>query len=52
MKDKTLVRDMFSHLKGIYNPGLYCVLCHEVRFLNQEYDSHSHLKDRQKDVDR
>ena len=39
---------MFSHLKGICEPDLYCRLCHGVRFLNQEgmeYDSHCHLED-------
>ena len=47
-------RCVLSHLKGIYEPGLYCVLCHGARFLNQEKmrsDSHFHLEERQTEGD-
>lgn len=52
---KLIMRDVSPHLKAVYEPGLYCVLCNGVRLLNQEgmrHDSHSHLEGRQiEDVD-
>lgn len=49
-KSKASMKDvLFRVCRGIYESGLWCVLCHGGRFLNQEgvrYDSHCRLEDR------